>query len=69
NGRSGEVEFLLHTVSNETERVLRERTSIKDALLALELGAGNQRIDETFLANSMQVPAGPESAAPLADLD
>ena len=69
NGRSGDVEFLLHTVTDETERVLRERGLIEDALQALELGAGHQTIDEAFLADSMQIPAEPESAPPLADLD
>ena len=69
NGRSGDVEFLLHTATNETERVLRERALIEDGLQALEVDAGDRGIDEAYLADPTQVPAAPPSATLLADFD
>ena len=61
DGRSGKVEFVLHTVTDETDRVLRERAAVDGALQAVGLAAGESSLDEDSLIDRARVFADAES--------
>ena len=59
--RSRKVEFVLHTVTDETDRVLRERAAVEGALEAVGLAAGENLLDEVSLIDRARAFADAES--------